>query len=234
MQTYNACCLFCAPLISILKFSCVTDYYFFPQLAQLLVCDWLLETRTTVWELDSDSEKSSDGTTMPVSQSELSGFQQDLASLRRLSQLLPVRTRILSSSHHVLTRGLFQSALPRLFLHEAAARLMAGAAPGRTQQLLDRSLRQRYNRSSVICGKGAYISSDFLFDLRTFGFAIFQTSLKVEVAESASTPMLCTLRAGICRLPFCRRPGNALECWQKLLRHWRRSATKRSCWNATS
>ncbi|XP_059484722.1 sterol regulatory element-binding protein 1 isoform X2 [Neocloeon triangulifer] len=103
-------------------------------LAQLLVCDWLLETRTCVWETDSDSEKSNDGTMTPVSQSELSGFQQDLASLRRLSQLLP-------------------SAMPRVFLHEAAARLMAGAAPGRTQQLLDRSLRQRYNRSSVICGK---------------------------------------------------------------------------------
>jgi sterol regulatory element-binding transcription factor 1 len=47
-----------------------------------------------------------------------------------------------------------QWALPRVFLHEAAARLMAGAAPGRTQQLLDRSLRHRHTRSSVICGKG--------------------------------------------------------------------------------
>ncbi|CAG2064300.1 unnamed protein product [Timema podura] len=30
---------------------------------------------------------------------------------------------------------------------------MAGASPGRTQQLLDRSLRNRHNRSSIICGK---------------------------------------------------------------------------------
>lgn len=30
---------------------------------------------------------------------------------------------------------------------------MAGAAPGRTQQLLDRSLRQRHIRSGIICGK---------------------------------------------------------------------------------
>lgn len=127
------------------------------------MCDWLLETRTTVWELDSDSERSSDGTTIPVSQSELSGFQQDLASLRRLSQLLPVSTQISIKISIYLTYGSFQSALPRVFLHEAAARLMAGAAPGRTQQLLDRSLRQRYNRSSVICGKGVLILLQFLF-----------------------------------------------------------------------
>lgn len=31
---------------------------------------------------------------------------------------------------------------------------MAGAAPARTQQLLDRSLRHRQSRTSVICGKG--------------------------------------------------------------------------------
>lgn len=30
---------------------------------------------------------------------------------------------------------------------------MAGAAPGPTQQLLDRSLRHRHSRSSIICGK---------------------------------------------------------------------------------
>ena len=32
---------------------------------------------------------------------------------------------------------------PQLFLHEATARLMAGASPTRTHQLLDRSLRRR-------------------------------------------------------------------------------------------
>ena len=30
--------------------------------------------------------------------------------------------------------------------------MMAGAAPDRTQQLLDRTLRYRQNKSSVICG----------------------------------------------------------------------------------
>jgi sterol regulatory element-binding transcription factor 1 len=38
-------------------------------------------------------------------------------------------------------------------LYEAVCRLMAGAAPFPTQQLLDRSLRQRSSRTSIICGK---------------------------------------------------------------------------------
>ncbi|XP_066999695.2 sterol regulatory element-binding protein 1 [Anabrus simplex] len=104
-------------------------------LAQLLVCDWLLETRTTVWEEEGlDMETSMNSISpVPVPSSVLTGFQRDLGSLRRLTQFVP-------------------SALPRVFLFEATARLMAGAAPGRTQQLLDRSLRHRHNRSSIICG----------------------------------------------------------------------------------
>lgn len=41
-----------------------------------------------------------------------------------------------------------------MFLYEATSRMMAGAAPGLTQQLLDRSLRHRNSKTSVICGKG--------------------------------------------------------------------------------
>lgn len=33
---------------------------------------------------------------------------------------------------------------------------MAGASPGPTQQLLDRSLRYRHTKSSIICGKGVH------------------------------------------------------------------------------
>lgn len=42
------------------------------------------------------------------------------------------------------------ASLAQVFLHEATARLMAGASPTRTQQLLDRSLRKRASS----CGKG--------------------------------------------------------------------------------
>ncbi|EHB10627.1 Sterol regulatory element-binding protein 1 [Heterocephalus glaber] len=55
---------------------------------------------------------------------ELRGFQRDLSGLRRLAQS-------------------FRPAMRRVFLHEATARLMAGASPTRTHQLLDRSLRRR-------------------------------------------------------------------------------------------
>jgi len=41
-----------------------------------------------------------------------------------------------------------------VFLYEATARLMAGASPTKTQQLFDRSLRNRSTRHFVICTKG--------------------------------------------------------------------------------
>lgn len=100
-------------------------------LAQLLVCDWLLETRSAVWELTLDSDPNNN---KPVTNSVLTAFQRDISSLRNVTQHIP-------------------SALPRVFLYEATSRLMAGAAPGRTQQLLDKSLRHRYSKSSIICGK---------------------------------------------------------------------------------
>eukprot|EP00061_Rhincodon_typus_P018965 g48369.t1 len=90
---------------------------------QLLLCDLLLITRTSMWQQQINMSQ-------PVncmhqaSPLELRGFQQDLSSLRKLSQT-------------------FRPALRRVFLHEATARLMAGASPTRTHQLLDRSLRRR-------------------------------------------------------------------------------------------
>uniref|UniRef100_A0A8C4SRX7 Sterol regulatory element-binding protein 1 n=1 Tax=Erpetoichthys calabaricus TaxID=27687 RepID=A0A8C4SRX7_ERPCA len=87
---------------------------------QLLLCDLLLVTRTSFWQ----QQRPSLGNSLQVSPLELCGFQQDLSTLRRLSQS-------------------FRPAMRRLFLHEATARLMAGASPTRAHQLLDRSLRRR-------------------------------------------------------------------------------------------
>ncbi|XP_013185690.2 sterol regulatory element-binding protein 2 [Amyelois transitella] len=95
-------------------------------LMQVLCCDWVLEVRAGVWEAASKSG--------PAPPEQLRAFQTDLHSLRRLSQNLPWVTS-------------------RVFLHSAVCRMMAGAAPRRTQQLLDGSLRPRFNRSSIICGK---------------------------------------------------------------------------------
>ncbi|XP_033908265.3 sterol regulatory element-binding protein 1-like isoform X2 [Acipenser ruthenus] len=86
----------------------------------LLLCDLLLLTRTNMWQQQSLALSSN----LQASPLELRGFQQDLSSLRKLAQS-------------------FRPALRRLFLHEATARLMAGASPTRTHQLLDRSLRRR-------------------------------------------------------------------------------------------
>ncbi|XP_047427820.1 sterol regulatory element-binding protein 1 [Mugil cephalus] len=103
------------------------------KVVQLLLCDLLLVMRTNVWRLQQQgatpSGTGSAGTSGPAgvhqaSPPELQGFQQDLSSLRKLAHS-------------------FRPAMRRLFLHEATARLMAGASPTRTHQLLDRSLRRR-------------------------------------------------------------------------------------------
>lgn len=101
-------------------------------LAQLLACDWLLEARTSLWESDNEKFQSQRGEYVPVSGAVLAKFQKDLNSLRVVTSEIP-------------------NAQSRLFLYEAVCRLMAGAAPGPTQQLLGHSLRQRYARASIIC-----------------------------------------------------------------------------------
>nr|XP_048304048.1 sterol regulatory element-binding protein 1 isoform X1 [Myodes glareolus] len=102
---------------------------------QLLLCDLLLVARTSLWQRQQSPASAqvvhSASNGPQASALELRGFQQDLSSLRRLAQS-------------------FRPAMRRVFLHEATARLMAGASPARTHQLLDRSLRRRAGSS----GKG--------------------------------------------------------------------------------
>ncbi|KAM9457495.1 sterol regulatory element-binding protein 1 isoform 2-T2 [Clarias gariepinus] len=96
------------------------------KLVQLLLCDLLLVTRTSLWREQQFCSPASpqQSSASAASPAELQGFQQDLSSLRKLAHS-------------------FRPAMRRLFLHEATARLMAGASPTRTHQLLDRSLRRR-------------------------------------------------------------------------------------------
>ncbi|XP_063473787.1 sterol regulatory element-binding protein 1 isoform X12 [Symphalangus syndactylus] len=95
---------------------------------QLFLCDLLLVVRTSLWQQQQPlalAPASQGASSRPqASALELRGFQRDLSSLRRLAQS-------------------FRPAMRRVFLHEATARLMAGASPTRTHQLLDRSLRRR-------------------------------------------------------------------------------------------
>ncbi|XP_075686765.1 sterol regulatory element-binding protein 1 isoform X2 [Rhinoderma darwinii] len=101
---------------------------------QFLMGDLLLVTRTNIWQQQQQSSTGQQPSHIhPASPQELRGFQLDLSSLRRLAQS-------------------FRSAMRRVFLHEATARLMAGASPTRTHQLLDRSLRRRVAPSSKEAG----------------------------------------------------------------------------------
>ncbi|XP_059809739.1 sterol regulatory element-binding protein 2 [Hypanus sabinus] len=90
---------------------------------QLLICDILLSIRTTLWQKQTNSGQAV-GETYQASSLELKGFQQDLISLRKLGQT-------------------FKPAHRKMFLHETTVRLMAGASPTRTHQLLEHSLRRR-------------------------------------------------------------------------------------------
>ncbi|GCC33358.1 sterol regulatory element-binding protein 2-like [Chiloscyllium punctatum] len=90
---------------------------------QLLVCDILLSIRTTLWQKQASSSQVV-GETYQASSLELKGFQRDLSSLRKLGQT-------------------FKPAHRKMFLHEATVRLMAGASPTRTHQLLEHNLRRR-------------------------------------------------------------------------------------------
>ncbi|XP_060045034.1 sterol regulatory element-binding protein 2 isoform X2 [Erinaceus europaeus] len=98
------------------------------QVVQLLTCDLLLSLRTALWQKQTGASQAL-GETYHASGTELTGFQRDLGSLRRLAHS-------------------FRPAYRKLFLHEATVRLMAGASPTRTHQLLEHSLRRRTAQST--------------------------------------------------------------------------------------
>uniref|UniRef100_A0A3P8VEZ1 Ciliary neurotrophic factor n=1 Tax=Cynoglossus semilaevis TaxID=244447 RepID=A0A3P8VEZ1_CYNSE len=91
---------------------------------ELLVCDLLLTLRTSLWQRCG----SSNGEPGPAHGAQLAGFQRDLSALRRLTQC-------------------YRQAQHKVFLHETTVRLMAGASPTRTHQLLEHNLRRRAHNS---------------------------------------------------------------------------------------
>ncbi|MBV97117.1 Sterol regulatory element-binding protein 2, partial [Eschrichtius robustus] len=95
---------------------------------QLLTCDLLLSLRTALWQKQAGASQAL-GETYHASGAELAGFQRDLGSLRRLAHS-------------------FRPAYRKVFLHEATVRLMAGASPTRTHQLLEHSLRRRNTQNA--------------------------------------------------------------------------------------
>lgn len=61
---------------------------------QLLICDWLLETRTSLWEDTLDN----DAMITRVPTSILAAFQKDFSSLRVLAQHVPVSDKLITNS----------------------------------------------------------------------------------------------------------------------------------------
>uniref|UniRef100_A0A8B9J851 Sterol regulatory element-binding protein 2 n=1 Tax=Astyanax mexicanus TaxID=7994 RepID=A0A8B9J851_ASTMX len=102
-------------------------------LHKLLMCDLLLTLRTSLWQRGGGAN----GEPCPAPSSQLAGFQRDLSSLRKLAQGFP-------------------QAQHKVFLHETTVRLMAGASPTRTHQLLEHSLRRRtqtYSEGVCVAGE---------------------------------------------------------------------------------
>ncbi|CAJ1075803.1 sterol regulatory element-binding protein 2 isoform X2 [Xyrichtys novacula] len=97
---------------------------------ELLLCDLLLTLRTSLWQRGS----SSNGEPGPAPGSQLAGFQRDLSALRKLTQC-------------------YRQAQHKVFLHETTVRLMAGASPTRTHQLLEHNLRRRTHSSYTAEGE---------------------------------------------------------------------------------
>ncbi|PRD28630.1 UNVERIFIED_CONTAM: Srebf1 [Trichonephila clavipes] len=99
------------------------------QAFQVLSIDWCLSARKNVFE----NHRSESGSLEVYGVSE--GYREDLRCLRRLLHQIP-------EIHS------------KVNLYEITLRLMAGANPVKTQQMLDRSLRRRNRFASVICTKG--------------------------------------------------------------------------------
>ncbi|XP_054463117.1 sterol regulatory element-binding protein 2 isoform X3 [Anoplopoma fimbria] len=97
---------------------------------ELLICDLLLTLRTSLWQRGG----SSNGEPGPAPGSQLAGFQRDLSALRKLTQC-------------------YRQAQHKVFLHETTVRLMAGASPTRTHQLLEHNLRRRTHNSYTTEGE---------------------------------------------------------------------------------
>ena len=75
----------------------------------------------------------------------------------------------------------FQWARARVYLHEATVRMMAGAAPGKTQQLLDKSLIQRNSARGLICIKGKFVFTYSLYyGYKNVTITIFVWSIQVQ------------------------------------------------------
>lgn len=82
-----------------------------PQYVQLLICDWLLETRTSCWEINQNcklsSESDDESYCNPLPSRELEQFQNDLNSLYWIIDQVPVS--IVSTDADIESNSIFMT-----------------------------------------------------------------------------------------------------------------------------
>lgn len=78
---------------------------------QLLICDWLLETRTSCWEINQSCKLSSEcddeSYCNPLPSGELEQFQNDLNSLYRIIDQVPVCIELTGDDTEYNVHGFF-------------------------------------------------------------------------------------------------------------------------------
>lgn len=133
-------------------------------LLQLLTTDWLLEMREECWELlrhicitrDVDGDDEGICNKYYPHIVDLENFQRDLNALHWIVDVK-------------------QMGQPRIVLYEAIYRLMAGATPLQTHQILSRNLSQaRSAKSNIICaGKGGNDDEQYVCGERERALSIY-------------------------------------------------------------
>lgn len=159
-------------------------------LLQVLTCDWLLEIRMQCWEYlrdlcvadESEGSSGDEGINNNYYPHivDLESFQRDLNSLQ-----LIVDNK--------------QMGQPRIVLYEAVYRLMAGATPLQTHQILSRNLLQARNaKSNMICtGKGGHDDEQYACGERERALSIYVACRYLPEQMGVERAGLLTLAAEI-------------------------------------
>ena len=128
-----------------------------------------------------------------------------------------------------------------MYLHEATIRMMTGAAPAKTQQLLDKSLIQKSSARGLICVKGNSNSlNQNTYEFRRISFCtielsvfiimsvyfIFQTTKSWWLRARGSMLLPSTWPASISHHSSWPLRESARECSSKPPLYWKRLETE--------
>jgi len=163
------------------------------EILQFMAADWILTARTNVWQSTSQLGISPGDSVNTFD--DISMFQHDLSSLRKISAI---------SSVHVV-------AVSKLHLYEASFRFMCGASPLRTEELL---LRRRRHFSDSSSGSDADASSEtpssFFFGPLTRRLS--RSDAKAAKMKDRNDSILDETTSALCYLMACKHlPSPVLD-----------------------